>query len=229
MMLDEFETEYESGDGEFEFEGEEEFESEFEAENPLEEVEEMELASELLEVSDEEELEQFLGKLISKVSSAARGLAGAAGKFMRSPTGKALGGLLKSAAKKALPIVGKAVGSYFGGPAGGAAGGKLASAAGRIFGLELEGMSGEDQEFEVARRFVRLAASATQKAARAGSLGSPQVARKALAAAARKHAPGLLSSGMSQGWQGTEPHHSHHRAHSGRWVRRGHKILILGA
>lgn len=225
-MLDEFETEYEGGDGEFEFEGEEEFE--FEAESPLEEVEEMELASELLEVSDEEELEQFLGKLISKVSSAARGVAGAAGKFLRSPAGKALGGLLKSAAKKALPIVGKAVGSYFGGPAGGAAGGKLATTAGRIFGLELEGMSGEDQEFEVARRFVRLASSATQKAARSGSLASPQAARAALASAARKHAPGLLSATISSGWPSGIQHHGHHRAHSGRWVRRGRKILVLG-
>ena len=37
--------------------------------------------------------------------------------------------------------------------------GKLASGATKLFGLELEGMSPEDQEFEVARRFVRLAAS----------------------------------------------------------------------
>ena len=128
-------------------------------------------------VTDEQELDQFLGKLISKVSRTA-------GSIIRSPAGKALGGILKGAAKKALPIAGPAVGTYFGGPAGGAIGGKLASAAGRIFGLELEGMSGEDQEFEVARRFVRLAASAAQKAA---------AARSAVAAAARRHAPGLLS------------------------------------
>ena len=128
-------------------------------------------------VTDEQELDQFLGKLISKVSRTA-------GSIIRSSAGKALGGILKGAAKKALPIAGPAVGTYFGGPAGGAIGGKLASAAGRIFGLELEGMSGEDQEFEVARRFVRLAASAAQKAA---------AARSAVAAAARRHAPGLLS------------------------------------
>ena len=227
-MLEEFETDTEQEADGFEFEGEEEFEEEFELESPLDEVEEMELASEFLEVSDEEELEQFLGKLISKVSHAAKGVAGVAGKFLRSPAGKALGGLLKSAAKKALPIVGKAVGSYFGGPAGGAAGGKLASAAGRIFGLELEGMSGEDQEFEVARRFVRLAATATQKAARSGTTASPQVAKSALAAAARRHAPGLLSSRSTLG--GGMPYtYGSRRAHSGRWVRRGRKIVVLGA
>ena len=128
-------------------------------------------------VTDEQELDQFLGKLISKVSRTA-------GSIIRSSAGKALGGILKGAAKKALPIAGRVGGNFFGGPAGGAIGGELASAVGRIFGLELEGMSGEDQEFEVARRFVRLAASAAQKAA---------AARSAVAAAARRHAPGLLS------------------------------------
>src|SRR5262249_29905756 len=161
-MLEEFETDTEQEPGEFAFEGAEEFQQETDQESPVEEVEEMELAAELLEVSDEQELDQFLGKLISKVAGAARGLAGAAGGFLRSPAGQALGGLLKSAARKALPVVGRAVGTYFGGSGGGALGGKLASTAGQIFGLELEGMSGEDQEFEVARRFVRLAATATQ-------------------------------------------------------------------
>ena len=108
-------------------------------------------------------------------------------------------------------------GNYFGGPAGGAIGGKLASAVGRIFGLELEGMSGEDQEFEVARRFVRLAASAAQKAA---------AARSAVAAAARRHAPGLLSPSVG-GTLSTA--YGGGRARWGRWVRRGRKIIVLGA
>ena len=222
-MLEEFETDTEYEPGEFEFEGAEEFQQE----SPLEEVEEMELAAELLEVSDEQELDQFLGKLIGKVAGAAKGLAGAAGGFLRSPAGKALGGLLKGAAKKALPIVGKAVGSYFGGSAGGAAGGKLATAAGRMFGLELEGLSGEDQEFEVARQFVRLASSATQKAAQSGSR-TPQAARGALASAARQHAPGLLSPSRLGGGGISSTYGGGH-ARSGRWIRRGRKLIVLGA
>ena len=47
----------------FEFETGEEFTGEVEVESPLDEVEEMELAAELLSVSSEEELDQFLGKL----------------------------------------------------------------------------------------------------------------------------------------------------------------------
>ena len=63
------------------------------------ENEEMELAAELLGVASEQELDRFLGGLIKKASQAV-------GKFVKSPTGQALGGILKGAAKQALPVVG---------------------------------------------------------------------------------------------------------------------------
>ena len=69
-----------------------------ETESPLGEVAETELAMELLEVGSEAELEQFLGSLFKRVGQAA-------GKFMNSSTGRALGGVLKNVAKKALPPV----------------------------------------------------------------------------------------------------------------------------
>jgi len=50
---------------------------------------------------------------------------------------------LKPLAKAALPIAGRALGTFVGGPVSGMIGGKLASAAGRMFGLELEGLSVE--------------------------------------------------------------------------------------
>ena len=103
-------------------------------------------------------MEQFLGDLIKKAGSAI-------GKFVRSPVGNALGGILKGAAKAALPVVGGALGTLVGGPAGGALGSTLASKAGQIFGLELEGLSGEDREFEVARRFTQFAGEAAKNAA----------------------------------------------------------------
>ena len=62
-------------------------------------------------VTDEQELDQFLGKLISKISRTA-------GSIIRSPAGKALGGVLKGAAKKALPIAGPASWNVFRGPGG---------------------------------------------------------------------------------------------------------------
>lgn len=211
--LSEYEPEYEAfGADEFEFEGE--FEDEGEV---FDETEEMELASELLSVSDEAELDQFLGKLIKKAAGAVR-------KVVKSPVGRSLGGLLKGAVKKVLPIAGGAVGTLVGGPAGAMIGGQLSSAASGALGLELEGLSPEDQEFEVARRLVRLSADATRKAA--SSAGDPaNAARDAVISAARKHAPGLVrpkSNGASTSMS------SGSSTHGGRWIRRGRKIILLG-
>jgi len=191
---------------------------------PLQESLEMELASELLEVTNEEELDRFLGSLIGR---AAKGL----GRIVRSPIGHALGGVLKRVAKVALPLAGKAVGGFFGGPVGGMLGGQLASAASRAFGLELEGMSSEDAEFEVARRFVRFASAAVNSAAAAPSGDPNAIAKTAALSAAHKFAPGLVrgdalvpvaggAPGMAEPCPG--------RRRRGVWIRRGRRILLLG-
>jgi hypothetical protein len=217
---DEYEAEYEY-DNEYEYEDEFEYENEYEGygydmENVFDESEEMELASELLTLSDDRELEYFLGNLIKKAGRKVR-------KFVKSKTGRALGNVLKGVAKKALPIAGGALGTFVGGPAGGAIGGKLAGAAGKMFGLELEGLTPEDQEFEVARRVVRLAGNAAKKAAAAPPTSSPiSVARKAVINAAKTQAPGLLKPVTSM----MKPMMNSGR--SGRWVRRGRKIVLLG-
>jgi uncharacterized protein (DUF697 family) len=193
--------EFEGGEfeGEFEFEGEGEGEGEQflgdilgsvlggEMESPLSESEEMELASELLELGSEQELEQFLGNLFKGVSRAVGG-------FIKSPIGKALGGVLKNVAKKALPVVGSALGSMVAPGIGTALGGKLGSMASGLFEVEVEAMPAEAAEFEVARRYVNLAATAARHAAlaRPSERVNPQtVARAAVAAAARGHAPGV--------------------------------------
>jgi hypothetical protein len=195
----------------------------FESESTVNEALEMELASELLEISTEDELDHFLGKLISSVG---RGI----GKVVRSPIGRALGGVLKTVAKRALPIAGGALGSFVGGPVGGMIGSKLASVAGQAFGLELEGMSNEDAEFEVARRFVRLASAAVNHANAAPVSSDPQkIAQSAVTAAARRYAPGLVRGNvlvpaapdMGAGQYGGT-------RRRGVWIRRGRKILLLG-
>ncbi len=67
--------------------------------------------------------------------------------------------------------------------------------------MELEGLSPQDQEFEVARRFVRFAGSATKKAVQAPPHVPPQqAAKKAAISAARKHAPGLVKTAAKQGY-----------------------------
>ncbi len=90
-----------------------------EAASPFGEMQEIELASELLEIGSEFELEQFLGNVLNAVGGAAR-------QFASSPTGQALGGILKDAARQALPVVGQAVGQWVS-PSGGAVGAQLAT------------------------------------------------------------------------------------------------------
>jgi hypothetical protein len=184
------------------------------------EADEMQLAAELLEVASDAELDRFLGGLIKKAGQAV-------GQFVKSPVGQQLGGLLKGAAKKALPMVGSAIGGYLGGPSGAQVGSQVASTAGRIFGLELEGLSQEDQEYEAAKSFVRFAGEAVKKAASAPPTVNPKaVAQSAVMTAARLLAPGLVSAAPAS--TGTSVPVGG-RASSGRWIRRGTKIVLLGA
>jgi len=207
-----FESDYESD--EFEFMDEGDFYGEFEAESALDEMEESELASDLLEVTDEAELDQFLGNLIKKVAPKAS-------QFLKSPLGQKLGGMLKGAAKKFLPVAGAALGNFIVPGIGGKFGGQLASKAGSMLGMELEGLSPQDQEFEVARQFVRLANEATQQALQAPPSAPPEVAaRTAVIEAAKKFAPGLIKA-RPNGTRGR-------KSRSGRWERRGNAIILHG-
>lgn len=208
---------WETGIGEteqLEFAPEVELGAETSMESSLTEADEMELAAELLEISSEGELDRFIADLIRR--------GGAIGGYLRSELGQALGGILKGAARQTLPAIGTALGTALGRSKRGATVGRLASAAGSIFGLELEGLSGEDQEFEVARRFVRFAGTAAGKAAMAPPNANPlAVAKSAAVAAARAHAPGLLRSGAN-GSPSSAP-----AEHGGRWVRRGRQIILF--
>ena len=96
--------------------------SEFEF--PGDEAQELqELATDLLTVRNDQELDFFFKKMLRK-----------ARKALRSPTGRAVTRALRGVAKVALPIAGKAVGTYFGGPAGGAVGGALGDTLGGMVG-----------------------------------------------------------------------------------------------
>lgn len=190
------------------------------------ENDEMELASELLEVTGEAELDQFLGRLMRRAGQSV-------GRFVRSPEGQSIGGVLKNAAKQVLPGIGSAIGGYIGGGRGAQFGGQLANAAGTLFGLELEGLSGEDQEFEVARRFVRFSGEAVKNLALSPQGQNPQEnVRSAIVSAAQQYAPGLLqprtpptpiSARPQQPYSGMTT-----AASSGRWTRRGNKIILHG-
>lgn len=213
---------------ESQFEAEDQFEDEdryeAESESTFSEVHQMELAAELLEVQNEAELDHFLGGLLK---TAVEGI----GKALKSPIGGHLVGLLKTAAKTALPVAGTALGTFLGGPVGAALGGDIASTAGKLLGLELEGLAREDQEFEAAKAFVRLAADAAQDAATAPPTLDPlTIARTAFANAASRHAPGLLataSPGPAIGPPYHRHHHHHNRRMTGRWVRVARNQIVL--
>jgi len=208
-MQDQESPQYEAGDeleaDSFELETGDELEMESGLESPLDEVQEMELAAELLAVSSEEELDQFLGKFLK---GAWKGI-----KKVAAP----LGGILKGIAKKALPFVGGALGSFIPIPGVGTAlGTALGGAASKLLEVDLEGMAPEDQEFELARRFVRLASSAAAQAANTPPGAHPT---SAAIAAVQSAADQLI------GDQRAHPR----RRNSGRWLRRGNKIVLLGA
>ena len=213
-----FETlgfEFESAD-----EGEDEGESGFGArdgESPFSEAEENELAMELLSVASEEELDQFLGKLFKGAWKGLKKVGSVVGKIA-----KPLGGVLKGLAKKALPFVGGALGSLIPIPGVGTAlGSALGSAVSKALEAEFSNLQSEEQEFESARRFVRIAGCAAQQAARAADSADPQATvRQAVLDAARRHVPRLAgaAAGARQAPQA-----------DGRWVRRGSQIVIEGA
>lgn len=240
---DEFLNELNETSGEaYELPGEyshESYESNYETSQLSGEALEMELATELLGVSNEEELEQFLGSLIKKAGGAIRN-------FANSSAGKAIGGFLKSAAKKALPIVGRAAGAFFGGPIGSTIGGKLGDFASNLFELELEGLSNEDKEFEMSRAYVRFANAAVRNAMRNPSVNSnpKQAARAAIIGAAKRYAPGLLRKRPTynrtqiarpgMGYQTVSNTYNDNQGYdegqqqqgSGTWYREGNQIIL---
>ena len=179
------------------------------------EEEELALASELLELNSEQELDHFLGGLIKKVG-------GAIGSVVKGPVGQAIGNVLKGVAKTALPIAGGALGGVVGGPIGAMLGSNLASMAGGALGLELEGLSPEDREFQAARQFCRFAGAAARNALAAPQDADPEaVAHDAAVEAARIYAPGLM--GIDESFErrrGSAP--------TGRWVRHRGTIVLLG-
>lgn len=195
----------------------EQYQQESEWGEVLNENEVMELTAELLDVTNEAELDLFLGKLIKRVGKAVR-------KVVKSPIGRAVGGVLKGVAKKALPIAGGAVGTFFGGPLGAKIGSGLASAAGNALGLEYESLNQEDLEYEGGKQFVRLAANTVRNAVSAPSSVNPRsAAQTAAIKAAQKYAPDLLRAGSGSAVSSKIPG----KRHRGRWIRRGRNIIII--
>lgn len=134
-----------------------------------------EAATELLEVAGRPALPALLARVL-------RNAARTAGRTMDRAVEGELVRLLQRAARIALPAAG--IASRDG-----------AAQASRFFGIELEGLSPEDQEFESARRFIQLIEAAARDAA-VGSQRLPPAIAAWLAAsrAAKRFAPGWLAA-----------------------------------
>ncbi len=158
--------------------------------SPFGQAQEMALAMELMSLSSEAELEQFLGNMFKGVWGGLKKVGSAVGK-VAAP----LGGVLKGLAKTALPFVGGALGSFIPIPGVGTAlGTALGSAVGNALEREFSGMELDQREFEAARRFVRLAGTAAQLAAQDGMPADPNAAaRTAVLIALRQHVPQLTA------------------------------------
>lgn len=193
--------------------------AEADPENPFTEAEEMALADELLSVASEEELDLFLGKLFKKAWRGIKQVGRVVGKVA-----KPLGGMLKTVAKTALPFVGGALGSFIPIPGVGTAlGSALGGALSQALEAELADLSPDERELEMARRFVRMAGAAAHRLALVPHDAQElEVVESAVLDAARKQAPALVRTAGLHAALGT-------RARTGRWLRRGNRILVLGA
>ena len=189
-----------------------------EMESEMSEEEEMELALELMAVSSKAELDQFLGKLLKGAWKGFKKVGSVVGKIARP-----LGGVLKSIAKTALPLVGGALGSFIPIPGvGTAVRSALGGAISKALEMETESLSGEDRELEIARRFVRIATAAARQAAAAPSaMDGELAANQAVTAAARKNLPRFQfdASGTT----------ASAGAQQGRWIRHGHEVVVCSA
>jgi hypothetical protein len=192
---------------------------------PLDELQEMELAAEMLELRDERSLHAFLGRVVGRVARAM-------GHGRGSPPAEALQRLLRALLQQSAPGARAAGAPLVAAPP--VLGDRLAAIPGHSLGLELEGLSNEDRRFETARQLVRFAADAARTALSASPTDPARAARAAVFAAARRHAPGLLAglppamtasagSGSEAGGGAGPP-----RPARGRWVRRRPDMVVLG-
>jgi hypothetical protein len=185
-------------------------------------MEELTQAAALSAVSNEQELDRFLGDLINDIGSSVKG-------FANSQAARAVGGILKSAAKQLLPLGGAALGGLAAGPAGAMIGSQLASGAGSLLGLEVGETNPAELEFERNRQFARFARDAIQRTV-AADPGLPAVeqAKSAVVEAAKQHAPSLVGPAQAIVTGSQTVDAGFKRGPSGSWRRQGKDIVLYG-
>lgn len=187
----------------------------------LTEPQELALAAEVLEISNEEELEQFLGDLWNATKAAASSA------YNSDVVRAAIPGL-KAVGTAVLPKAAGWLADRYAPGTGGIASAGVQAAVDQWLKEELEGLSGEDREYEVARRYIRFVNDALRRTAQVPDRVPPRVAAQVvLRDAAREHVPGVVpflaqleDGGTVSGGDGVEA------AASGSWTRQGSSIVI---
>ena len=174
----------------------------------LSEEQQMDLASQLMELESEAEFEGLYDTVLTTLG---------AGDWAKSPTGVAV----KQGVKAALPIIAGTVGSHLPGVWG-----PLVQTALPVVADALEAEAeAEERDWETANVIVRVILGANDNAARAPRHADPhEVAHHAITEAIRRHAPHALRA-----W--SDPAHERRRGrhrHTGHWVREGHNIFVYG-
>lgn len=169
---------------------------------PFSSEQEQELAGELLEVTDEAELDQFLGKVIKQAKGSLRDL-------LDSPRGRCPEGQPARDAQALRRSHAPASSDAAGAPA-----------------TPPTGPEGEE-EFETARRFVRLAGSASRRATRYPSSTSPRSAARSAVAGASDATPQTASRGSTtETYRTCTPHCGASLPSAGAWRRDGENIVL---
>jgi len=174
----------------------------------LEESQEAELSAALLAVVNEEQLDRIFRRLIRESETATFGtLIPSVAQAVAALLARLLHRVISTATRSHPGIVGASLGKHIGS--------SLEAFAGQILGLELEGLSSEDREFEAARQFVKFGA-ATVKNAIGGvpSNGSFDLAHRAAVEAAETLAPGLIVTSTA-----AQPQASYHSSLQNHFVR----------
>jgi len=152
----------------------------------LSEIHELELATELMELRDERSLRRFVGRVVAATARAT-------GRGRGAPAAEPIQRLLMSILQRAIPRSPPGSGSAANLVAP-VLGDRLADIPDHRLGLELEGLSEEDRQFETARQLVRFAVDAGRRALAPSQTDPGSHARAAVFAAARRHAPGLVAN-----------------------------------
>ena len=166
----------------------------------------IEQASRLLDATNQRQLDAFLRGLIAEVVRRSGGTLSAEG-------ARAVLAVVKKAAAQTLPTLTAAFGADMK-PTPGRGKSPVATAA-RVYGLELEGLSAEDRDFEIARQLIRFAQATASRAANPPpALPANAAVSAAVESAAQQFAPGLLPPGPA--------------IQTGPWVRRERPAFASG-